>query len=95
MRQREALALGAGRQQDRRRRSGLPEAEGRDVGLDELERVVDGEERRDLPAGGVDVEVDVLVRLLGLQEEHLGADQVCHCVVDRRTEEDDAFAQQA
>ena len=94
VRQREALALGPGRQQHRGGRGGLAEAEGGDVGLDELERVVDGEQRRDLAAGRVDVEVDVLVRLLGLEEEHLGADQVGHGVVDRRAEEDDALTQQ-
>ena len=42
-------------------RGGLPEADGRHVGLDELHRVVDGEEPGDLAAGRVDVDRDVLV----------------------------------
>ena len=95
VRQGEALALGAGGQQHRGGRGGLAEAEGRDVGLDELHRVVDREERGDVAAGRVDVEVDVLVGVLGLQEEHLGADQVGDGVVDRRAQEDDPLLQQA
>ena len=41
-----------------------------------LHRVVDREERRDVAAGRVDVDVDVLLLVLGLEEQHLGADQV-------------------
>ena len=77
------LPLVPGRQQHGRRRGRLAEAEGRHVGLDELHGVVDGEQGGDVAARRVDVEVDVLVRLLGLQEEQLGADQVGHRVVDR------------
>ena len=40
------------------------------------------------------IEVDVLVRLLGLEEEHLRADQVGHRVVHRCAQEDDALTQQ-
>ena len=39
--------------------------------------------------------MDVLVRLLRLEEEELGTDQVGHRVVDRRAEEDDPLPQQA
>src|SRR5919201_1175025 len=35
-------------------------------------------------AGRVDVEVDVLVGILGLEEEQLGRDQVRHVEVERR-----------
>ena len=47
------------------------------------------------PPGRVDVEVDVLVGLLGLEEQQLGADQVGDGVVDRGAEEDDALSQEA
>ena len=47
------------------------------------------------PPGRVDVEVDVLLRVLGLEEQQLGDDQVGDVVVDRRAEEDDAVLEQA
>jgi hypothetical protein len=42
-----------------------------------------------LVAGRVDVDRDVLVRLLRLEVQELGDDEVCELVVDRRAEEDD------
>ena len=95
MRQGEPLPRGAGGQQHRGGRGGLAVTERGHVVLDELERVVDGEQCGDVSAGRVDVEVDLLVRLLGLQEQHLRAHEVGHGVVDRSAEEDDALAQKA
>src|SRR4029453_7164009 len=42
----------------------------------------------------VDVELDVLPRVLAIQEQELRDDQVGNVVVDRRAEEDDALLQQ-
>src|SRR5437764_2433508 len=95
VRQREALAARAGRQQHRRRRRGLAHHDGRDVAPDELHRVVDGEQRRDVAARRVDVEVDVLVGILRLEVQELRHDQVGHLVLDRRPQEDDALLEQA
>jgi len=53
------------------------------------------ESRGDRAARRVDVEVDVLVRVLGLEEQHLRDDQVGGRVVDRPDDEDDAFLEQA
>ena len=63
-------------------------------GLHERHRVVDGEQADHVAAGRVDVEVDRLVGVLGLEEQQLGDDQVGDLVVDRRAQEHDAFAQQ-
>ena len=46
------------------------------------------------PPGRVDVDVDVLVRVLGLEVQQLGADQVGDRVVDRRAQEDDVLLEQ-
>ena len=73
--QREALALGAGGQQQRAHRGGLADADGRDRRADVLHRVVDREARRHHAARRVDVERDVLLRVLRLEEQELGADQ--------------------
>ena len=43
----------------------------------------------------VDVDAVVLVRVLALQEEQLGDDQVRHHIVDRGAQEDDAVLEQA
>ena len=47
-----------------------------------------------LAAGRVDVEVDVLLRVLAVEVEDLGDDQVRHLLVDGAAEEDDALAKQ-
>ena len=46
------------------------------------------------PPGRVDVEVDRLLGVLGLEEQQLGHDQVGDLVVDRRAQEDDPLAEQ-
>ena len=95
MRQGETLALGAGGEQHGRRRGRLSEADRGDVVADELHRVVDREQRRDVAARAVDVEVDVLVGVLRLEVDQLGADQAGDLVVDRRLQEDDVVLEQA
>src|SRR4029078_4887294 len=77
------------------RRRGLAEADRGDVVLDELHRVVDREQRRDVAAGAVDVEVDVLVGILALEMDELRADQTGDAVVDRRLQEDDVLLEQS
>src|SRR5213594_5151931 len=94
VRQREAFALGTGAEQERAHRRRLPHADGGDGRLDVLHRVVDGDARRHRAAGGVDVELDVLVGILGLQEEHLGDDQVGDLVLDVGREEDDPLLEE-
>ena len=46
------------------------------------------------PPGRVDVEGDVLVGVLGLQEDELGADEVGRDLVDRAADEDDALLEE-
>ncbi len=93
--QRVALALGPREHEHRGRRGRLPHADRRDVRLDVLHRVVDREQRRDVPARRVDVQVDVLVGILGLQVQELRHDEVADGVVDRRPEEHDPLLEQA
>ena len=62
---------------------------------DDLHGVVDGEQGGHVAAGGVDVEADVLVGVLGLEVEELGDEQVGHVLVELAGEEDDPLLQQA
>ena len=95
VRQGEALALGAGGEQHRGRRRRLAEADRGDVVLDELHRVVDREQRRDVAAGAVDVDVDVLVGVLATRGGCNWAQiEVGDRVVDRRAQEDDVLLEQ-
>jgi hypothetical protein len=63
-------------------------------GLHELHRVVDRKACVDAAAGRVDVEADVLVGVLGLEEQHLRDDHVRRRVLDLGAEEDDSLAEQ-
>src|SRR5262245_62613751 len=95
VRQAAALPGCARGEQHGSRRRRLAHAGGRDVGTDELHRVVDREQSVHLAARAVDVEVDVLLGVLGLQMQELGHDQVRHRVVDLTGEEDHPLLEQA
>src|SRR3954470_13570779 len=92
--QRHALALRAAGQQQRAHAHRDADADGLDVGLDELHRVVDREARVDAAARRVDVDRDVLVGVLALQMQELGHDQIRDLVVHRRPEEDDPLVEE-
>ena len=95
VRQGVALALGAGREQERRHRGRLADAHRLHVAGQVLHGVVDGEAGGDDAAGRIDVERDVGVALLALQEEQLRDHDVGHVIIDRLAEDDDAVFQQA
>src|SRR3954451_8249315 len=93
--QRHALALRAARQQEGAHAHRDADADGLDVGLDELHGVVDREAGVDAAARRVDVDRDVLVGILGLEVQELRHDQVGDLIVDRGPKEDDALIEQA
>src|SRR6266571_3760502 len=95
VRQGEALAGRARRQQHRAEGSRLADADGLHVRPHELHGVIDRHPRRGHATRAVDVDVDVLLRVLGFEEEELGDDQVRHHVVDGGAYEDDVVLQQA
>ena len=81
--QRHPLAGGAAAQQQGAHAHRDADADRLHVRLDELHRVVDREAGVDAAARRVDVEADVLVRVLGLEVEELGDDQVRDVLGDR------------
>ena len=60
-----------------------------------MHRVIDGQTRGDTTAGGVDVEVDVLLGIGHLEEEELSHDDVGHHVIDGSSQENDPVDQEA
>ena len=94
VRQRRTLALGARREQHGAHRSREARADGRHVGADQLHRVVDAQPGRDGPAGRVDIDLDVLLRIDRLEEQQLRLNDIGRIVVDRGAEEDDAVHHQ-
>src|SRR5207302_6568045 len=66
----------------------LADADGADVRLDELHGVVDRQSRAHDAARGIDVERNVLVGVLGLEEQHLRDHDVGHVVIDLSHDED-------
>src|SRR3954452_17361844 len=95
VRERGPLALRAAGEQQRAHRHRHAAAHRRDVGLDELHRVVDREAGVHDAARAVDVHRDVAVRVRRLEMQDLGDDQFRDLVVDRRAEEDDPLVEQA
>ena len=62
--------------------------------VNELHGVVNGHAARHDSAGRVDVKRDLLLRILGLQEQELGADQRGHAVFHRAGNEDDPLLEE-
>src|SRR5580692_8988087 len=94
VRQGDPLALGARREQHRRRTGRLADAAGGDLRLDELHGVVDRHHRGHRPAWRVDVHGDLAVRVDGLKGEQLGHDIVGGRVVDLDAQEDDPLLEE-
>ena len=94
VRERHPFTLGAGGEQQRTQGHCDTDPDCRDLGFDELHRVVDRQAGVDRAARTVDVDRDVLARVVGLEMEQLGHDQVGDLVVDRRAQEDDPLAEQ-
>lgn len=89
-----AFALGAGGEGEGPAGHGLAQAVGCDVAVDVSHGVDDGECVVDGPAGGVDVEVDVLAGLLVGEVEESHDDAHGGAGVDFADEEDDAVFEQ-
>ena len=91
----EAAPGGAAGEEHGGRRRRHPHAVRRYGRLNVLHRVVDGEQPGHRSAGRVDVEGDLLVGVLGLQEQQLGHHDVGHALVEGRAQHDHAISQQA
>ena len=92
--QRKTLALGAACQQECAHGSRHAHADGGNIALDILHGVVDGHAGTDGAAGAVDIQADVLVRVLPFQIQQLGHDQAGGGVVDVLAQNNDAVIQQ-
>ena len=93
--QREPLALRATGQENGSHARSLTDAVGVHVTGQPLHRVINGQTRGDTTAGGVDVEVDVLLGIGHLEEEELSHDDVGHHVIDGSSQENDPVDQEA
>jgi hypothetical protein len=82
-------------QEHSRNRSSLAHAGGDDIRFNELHGVIDRESRGNRATRGINVQLNVLFRILGLQKEHLSGSEVRDMVVDRSADKDDVFLQQA
>ena len=88
------LALRPRRQQELPHRRRHAHAHRHHVGLNELHRVVDGHACGHRAAGRIDVEVNVLLRVLGGQKQHLGADDVRVVLADFLAKPDDPLLEE-
>ena len=92
--QRDPLTLGAGGQQESSHGRSHAHADGRHVALDVLHGIVDGHAVRHGAAGAVDIKLNILIRILGLQIQHLGHYQAGGGGVDLLAQENDPVIQQ-
>ena len=90
----EALALRASSEKNGTHGSGDTDTVGIHVAGYELHRVVDCQAGCHAPAGRVDVDVDVLLRVGHLQEEHLSDDGVGNEIIDGSPDKDDAVLEE-
>lgn len=95
VREGKALALLTGREENRAHGSREADADGRDVRLDVVHRVENGEAGRDVAARGVDIERDVFFRVFRGEEEHLRDNEIRDVAIDRPAEENDALFEKA
>src|SRR5437016_603492 len=82
------LPRGPRAQEHRAHAGGLADAVGGDITGDVLHRVVDAQSRRDGAARAVDVQMDIRLRLIELQIQHLGDDQARAVVVHLALQKD-------
>ena len=92
--QRVAHALLPGSQQKCPHAGGPAHAHRADGRGDVTHGVVDGQTGGHGAAGRIDVQVDLLLRVLGFQEQELGADKGGHSVVHFAAQQDDAILEQ-
>src|SRR5205823_11247657 len=90
----EAHSLGTASKEDGRHAGGQAHADGGDPRTNVTHRVVDRQPGGDHAARAVDVDVDVLVRVLGGEKQQLRHDDVGDLVVDGRADEDDAVLEE-
>ena len=94
VREGEAFAGGAATEQHGAHAGGLTNAVGVHVAREELHGVIDRQPGGYVAAGGVDVNVDVLLRVAHLQKQHLCDHGVGHRIIDGGAEENDAIHEQ-
>ena len=90
-----ALTLCSCCKKNRTHRGGLTDAEGSDITLDELHGVVNRQPRRNRSTWAVDVNVDVLVPVVGDQKQDLGDHQIRGVILNSIADEDDPILQQS
>ena len=91
----DALSLRAGREQERAHRSRHADADGGNVRLDVLHRVIYGEAGGNAAAGAVYIELDVLIGILRFKIQKLRDDQARGGVVDFLGKHDDAVVEKS
>ena len=92
--QRDALAPGAGGQQEGAHAGGHADADGGHIALDILHGIVDSHARGHAAAGAVDVHLDVLIGILRLQIQQLRHDQAGGGIVHFFAQEYDTVVEQ-
>ena len=92
--QRKTLAFGTGHQQERPHAGGHAHTQRRNLGFDELHGVENRHAGADAATGRVDIERNVLVRVLALQKQQLGHHKIGGLVVYLAHQKDHALLEQ-
>src|SRR4029450_2172891 len=92
---RETLALRSRTEQHRSHACSHPEAIGRHIACEKLHRIINRQARSDRAARRIDIDVNVLFRVLNLQKQQLGNHKISDVIIHRRSDEDDAILEQS
>ena len=94
VRERIALALRAAGKEEGAHAGSHADTDRGDIALDELHGVIDGKPCGDGSSRAVDVELDILIRILSLEEEELRDNKFCGLVCDLAAQHDDPLLQE-
>jgi len=84
----------SGGQEQRAHAGGLPHAQRGNRCGDILHGIINSHTGGDRPTRRVDIQVDLLLRIVRFQKQQLGTDQVGHVIVYGRTQQDDPVSKQ-
>jgi len=91
--QSKALAVSSGSQEESPHTGSQAHTNGRNGAFDIVHCIINRHTCGNGTAGAIDIETDILFRIIGFQKQHLGNDQICYRVVNGTAKKNDTILQ--